>query len=54
MKKVNINNKLNLGKSTLALLNNAQLSTIKGGGITADCATNTCEKHLPTSPVICK
>jgi hypothetical protein len=54
MRKIHSGHKLQLVKITQSLLSNQVLSTIKGGGITADCATNMCEKHLPTSPVICK
>ncbi len=53
MKKINSIGKLNLAKSTLSLLSSQQLNTILGGDrLTASC--NAEEKHMPSSPVICK
>ncbi len=53
MKKSILIAKLNLKKTALSQLSKVQLTTIIGG---AD-LTNTCnavEKHMPSSPVICK
>ncbi len=53
MKKPITIGKLNLNKSILSLLNEKQLNTIIGGAdLTVGC--NADEKHMPTSPVICK
>ncbi len=53
MKKNFLIQKLSLKKVTLNLLNRGQLNTIVGG----EALTNSCnadDKHMPTSPVICK